>query len=89
MRDGGFGMYLPDIFPVPSTPKLREIGMHIQAQRVPVHLAGWAKVVRRESGSKAGVERYGRMLAVHHYWSTLKARHPGVFKRGNIQQRLK
>ena len=84
MRTGGFSMFLPDTFPVPSREQLREIGLEIQAQRLPGHLAGWGGIVRREHGNTAGIERYGHILAIQHYWSILKTRHDGVFK-GNVR----
>jgi hypothetical protein len=84
MRSGGFTMFLPDIFPVPIREQLREIGLEIQAQRIPRHLAGWGRIVRREHGNTTGISRYGRMLAIHHYTSILKSRHPGIFK-GNVK----
>lgn len=84
MRTGGFSMFLPDTFPVPSREQLREIGLNIQAQRLPGHLAGWGGIVRREHGNTAGIERYGHILAIQHYWSILKTRHDGVFK-GNVR----
>ena len=77
-------MFLPDIFPVPSTPELRDIGVHVQASLAPAHLSGWAKIVRREAGDPAGVSRYGHVLTVHHYHSTLESRYPGIFRRGNV-----
>ncbi len=80
LNAGGFGMFLPDTFPVPSRDELREIGTAIQAQRLPAHLAGWGKIIRRESDD-LGVARYGNMLIVHHVLNALRSRHPRLFPR--------
>ena len=84
MRAGGFCMFLPDIFPVPSPPELRKIGEHMQDSRAPAHLNGWANIVRRKAGDPSGVSRYEHVLTVHHYHAILKSRYPDIFKRGNV-----
>lgn len=76
MRVGGFAMFLPDTFPVPSREGLRDAGMVIQAQRTPEHLADWVNIVRREGNPAGGISRYGHVLAIWYCRTVLKSRHP-------------
>jgi len=72
---GGGGTHIADIYPVPSRDQISRSIRAQQAHTQTDNLAGWREVAQRKLRGGEGLKRFGHALAVHHYWSVLKARY--------------
>jgi hypothetical protein len=82
MRQGGTTFYIPDIFPVPSRDKLREIMEEaLRDQNSPAHLEEWLEIVHSDNVAKNQIPRYGRIFEIQHYVRALYARHAAALDR--------
>jgi hypothetical protein len=82
MQQGGTTFYIPDICPVPSRDKLREIMEEaLRDQNSPAHLKEWLEIVHSDNVAKNQIPRYGRILEIQHYMRALYARHAAALER--------
>jgi hypothetical protein len=82
MRQGGTTFYIPDICPVPSRDKLREILEEaLRNRNAPDYLAEWFEIVRSDNFAKNQIARYARVFELQHYIRALYARHAAALKR--------
>lgn len=85
MNAGGVTLYQPDTMPIPSRDMLRDVLDDIRTSHHAEHLRGWLNIVRKSRPNDRAVLRYGRILALHHYWTVLSERHPDLIgRRGNV-----
>lgn len=82
MRSGGTIFYLPDIFPVPSRDKVREmLEEALRDLNGPEHLAEWFNIVHSDNVAKNQIPRYARVFEVQHYTRAVYARHATALQR--------
>ena len=82
MRQGGTTFFIPDICPVPSRDKLRElIEEALRSPRGPDYLAEWFEIVHSDNVAKNQIHRYARIFEVQHYMRALYARHEKALQR--------
>jgi len=82
MRHGGTTFYIPDICPIPSRDKLREILEEaLRDRNAPDYLAEWFEIVHSENAAKNQIPRYARIFEVQHYLRALYARHAAALER--------
>ena len=82
MRQGGTTFYIPDICPVPSRDKLREILEEaLRDRHAPGYLAEWFEIVHSDNAAKNQIPRYGRVFELQHYLRALYARHAEALER--------
>jgi hypothetical protein len=72
----------PDICPVPSRDKLREILEEALRERsAPDYLSEWFEIVHSDNVAKNQIPRYARIFEVQHYLRALYARHAAALER--------
>ena len=82
MRQGGTTFYIPDICPIPSRDKLREILEEaLRDRNAPDYLAEWFEIVHSDNVAKNQIPRYARIFEVQHYLRALYARHAVALER--------
>jgi len=82
MRQGGTTFYIPDICPIPSRDKLREILEEaLRDRNAPDYLAEWFEIVHSDNMAKNQIPRYARIFEVQHYLRALYARHAVALER--------
>jgi hypothetical protein len=87
MEAGGVTLYQPDTVPVPPRDTLRDVLEDVRIGNENAHLGEWITVVRKGRANNESITRFERLLVLHHYWTVLQQRHPGIFRRntGRIQ----
>ena len=82
MRQGGTTFYIPDICPIPSRDKLREvIEEALRGRNPPAYLAEWFEIVHSDNVAKNQIPRYARVFELQHYIRALYARHAAALER--------
>lgn len=82
MRQGGTTFYIPDIWPVPSRDKLRDILEEALRNRdAPDHLKEWFEIVHSDNVAKNKITRFARIFELQHYLRALYARHAAALER--------
>lgn len=82
MRQGGTTFYIPDICPIPSRDKLREILEEaLRDRNAPDYLAEWFEIVHSDNVAKNQIPRYARVFEVQHYLRALYGRHAAALER--------
>ena len=82
MRHGGTTFYIPDICPVPSRDKLRDILEEaLRNRNGPGYLEEWFDRVHSDNVAKNQIPHYARVFELQHYMRALYARHAGALER--------
>ena len=82
MRQGGTVFYIPDICPIPSRDKIREILEEALRDRSgPDHLLEWFEIVHSDNVAKNQIPHYARIFEVQHYMRVLYTRHAVALER--------
>lgn len=82
MRHGGKTFYIPDICPVPSRDKLRQmLEESLRERSGPDYLAEWFDIVHSDNVAKNQIPRYARIFEIQHYLRALYERHAAALQR--------
>jgi len=82
MRQGGTTFYIPDICPMPSRDKLRDILEEALRNRdAPDYLKEWFEIVHSDNVAKNQIPRFARIFELQHYLRALYARHAAALER--------
>jgi hypothetical protein len=82
MSHGGTSFFIPDICPVPSRDKLREILEDaLRDRNAPEYLGEWFKIVQSDNVAKNQIPHYARIFEIQHYLRAFYTRHATALKR--------
>lgn len=82
MKHGGTTFYIPDLFPIPSHDKFREmLEDALRKRSSPDHLAGWFDIVQSDNRARNQIPRYARIFELQHYMRALHGRHAEALRR--------
>ena len=80
--EGQVRTMVPDIFPTLGRGLIDDsLEDALRGGRLPEHLAGWMRIVRRQNQAKNVFEKWERIFRLQHYWKVLHQRYSQALRR--------